>query len=43
MIPNPSQPNRRKIRFGINTKRSIERTKARTRRVNRVIKGSEDI
>lgn len=43
MIPSPSHPSKRKIRFGIKISKSIERMKRRTRAVKRVRKGSFDI
>lgn len=43
MIPSPSQPKRRKIRFGIKIRKNIDKTKRITRAVKRWRKGSECI
>ena len=43
MIPSPSHPMSRIIRWGIKIKKFIERTNKMTRTVNRGIKGSEDM
>jgi len=40
-MPNPSHPRRINIRLGIKMRKNMERTKRRTRRVNRWRKGSE--